>query len=684
MARVARERAETVALAGLILQLVFAGVAFLLGNWNLSLANQVEAWHLLVGVPFWLVALVQLRARRRTDEEALEMERLDAARQAGRDHSLFAEGEAHAFVAKTRLRQLERYVVPAFSAVMALLLAGLATLLFTRLMKAGAPAAMQNQALSAAIMIGMAFFSFLFGMYAAGMARQREWRLLRAGASYLLSCALGSGAAGVVLGVSHIFKEDRPDIWVTYVILAAVCLAGVEILLNFIVDFYRPRIEGQEARPAYDSRLFGLLAEPSGILKTVSATLDYQFGFKISETWFYRFMERAIAPLFLFTLAAFYLLTCIVVIRPEEHAILERFGRPLTGRTAIGPGLHLKYPWPIDKVRRYPTDRIQMLRLGHELMDEDAKAEGEPTQAEEEAKAKKFRGVAEPMAIRKLERKDPRVILWDKQHYKKEHLVLVGMREEAKRKLLELPAGQEGEDKQPPVPVVLLSSHVEVHYRVRPEGLHDFLYNHAQPDALLEAIGYREIIRYLASVDMFEVMGRNREKASDDLKARIAAAAEREKLGVEIVFVGLQGVHPPVEGEVGKKFQEVIAAWQEKEAKILEAEGQANKIRGQTRYERRIRVNTARADRYQRVTLARAAAERFKTQADLDKRAPGVYRMRELLAAAEESLPTARKYVVAAKGIVSQRLMVDLKDQLTPELWRIGFKEQRPEEKQEE
>ena len=661
------------ALAGLILQLIFAGIAFLLGYWNLSIANRVEAWHLLLGVPFWLIALAQLRGRRRTDEESVEMDRLEAARRAGRERSLFEEGEAQAFVAKTRLRQLERYFVPAFSAILGLLLAGLAINMIVRVWKTGQPAGLQNQALSMAVMAGIAFFCFLVGMYAAGMARQAEWRLLRAGASYMLSCAVGAAATAVSLGVSGLLKEDRPDLWIAYAILVGLILAGAEILLNLVLDFYRPRIEGQEPRPAYDSRVFGLLAEPGGIFKTLSATLDYQFGFKISETWFYRFLERAIAPLLLFTLAAFYLLTSIVVIKPEEHAIIERFGRPRQGVTPIGPGFYLKWPWPIDKVRRYPTGRIQSLRLGHELM------EKKPGEAAEEKPVTTASG----RIIRIPQRKDPRAILWDQPHYKKEHLVLVGVKDVQKEP--ERRPDDESGDKpeEAPVPVVLLSSHVEVQYRVTRDGLHDFLYRHAEPEALLEAIGYREIIRYLADQDMMHVMSEGRQQASADLKKRIADAAKREKLGIEILFVGLQGVHPPVEGDVGKAYQEVMAAWQEQVAKVNEAEGEANKIEAETEYTRRVLLASARADSYIRETLADAEKKRFKVQMEIDDKA-GIYRMREFLTAAERALPKLRKYVVAATGLISQRLFLDLKDEIKPEQWQIGYQETKPEEKKEE
>ena len=64
----------------------------------------------------------------------------------------------------------------------------------------------------------------------------------------------------------------------------------------------------------YESRLVGLLGQPEGLITTAAQALDYQFGFKVSETWFYRFFERALGWLLLLQVAALLLSTCVVFI----------------------------------------------------------------------------------------------------------------------------------------------------------------------------------------------------------------------------------------------------------------------------------------------------------------------------------------------------------------------------------
>ncbi|GAI54786.1 unnamed protein product, partial [marine sediment metagenome] len=147
--------------------------------------------------------------------------------------------------------------------------------------------------------------------------------------------------------------------------------------------------------------------EPGGILHTAASAIDYQFGFKISQTWFYKLLEKAIVPLILFAAAALYFLSCIVVVGPDEQAIIEHFGNPVKGADGVKigvkiyePGLSLKWPWPIDKIYKYPTKRIMELAIGYK-----PKIDPQTGMPEREPK------------------------LWGTQHYEEEYKLLVASRQ---------------------------------------------------------------------------------------------------------------------------------------------------------------------------------------------------------------------------------------------------------------
>ena len=136
-----------------------------------------------------------------------------------------------------------------------------------------------------------------------------------------------------------------------------------------MLEVYRVRVRGGETRLLYESRLVGLFGQPEAIITTAAHALDYQFGFKVSETWFYRFLEKALGWLILAQLAILVLSTCFVVIEPGDEALLERFGRPMGENGVIGPGLHFKLPWPIDQTIVYHTEQMQTFIVGAEPED---------------------------------------------------------------------------------------------------------------------------------------------------------------------------------------------------------------------------------------------------------------------------------------------------------------------------
>lgn len=124
---------------------------------------------------------------------------------------------------------------------------------------------------------------------------------------------------------------------VARVLVVILGFVAVENLATLVFDIYRPRLKGQAEHPLYESRLIGILSQPDGLITTAAQALDYQFGFKVSETWFYRFLERAFAWLVLVQLGILLLSTSFVFIEPGEQGLLQRFGRPVEGREVLGP-----------------------------------------------------------------------------------------------------------------------------------------------------------------------------------------------------------------------------------------------------------------------------------------------------------------------------------------------------------
>jgi regulator of protease activity HflC (stomatin/prohibitin superfamily) len=442
------------------------------------------------------------------------------------------------------------------------------------------------------------------------------------------------------------------------------------MLVNFVLDFYRPRTAGGAARAVYDSRLSGLLAEPQGLFRTFAHTMDYQFGFRISETWFFRFLERAFLPLVLVWAVTLYALGSLVVVRPGEAAVIERWGAP-RGMTAVpsdsagwdaaprplGPGLHLKWPWPVETVRLLPRGRTRTVFVGFRV------------RSGEEADAK----------ARELSRK---VVSWDAEHVEDEIKYLRPMPETMEEAPPLAPPGAPEAEAAPPAPVrpaggaveegprpegvagatgrrpalvaaadlpdvLFLSGLFSLEWRVGPApgDVYRYLYRMRDPEATLRLLFEREVTAYTAGANFWDLLAGEPEHAKERIFRRLREETARLGLGVELVALNIQNVHPPV-GEVGKAYQAVLGAREQREALLYGGEVEAIRIEGLVESVFNEKVTEAEAYRHRRVAVSEAEAARFEQQRSADRAAPRVYRHREATAALEAGLAGARKVLV--------------------------------------
>lgn len=615
---------KKIGLVDLIISLVISGSAAFLAFYSNTLSGQAAI--VFLGLGFLVSAISYFQARLEDSErlEKLEFEELNKSKGSA---SLFNITDAEIFPAQRAREQFERVFVPAFTVLLFLLQSGAAYWLWTWLDKAIAkPLTRPMVAMSLYAMFALVLF--LLGKYSASLARFRgeSARLLRPGASYLL---LGSYICFVVTGSLAAVQLGFPfvDRYVARALAVIVALAGLESLVTLVLEIYRPRVKGKAARVLYESRLVGLLAQPEGLVTTAAQALDYQFGFKVSETWFYRFLERALAWLILLQLGLLWLFTAVVFISPGEQALIERFGRPLANKPVLEPGLHFKLPWPIDTVYRERTREIQTFNIGL------------PPEPHDEAET----------AIE--------TVLWTVSHNKEgqeEFNLLVASRESG--------AGpQAGGDRGAPVDLLTVS--IPVQYQIK--DLLAWKTNHVDAGKLLEKIATREVVRYLVGVDLKNVMSSGRSKAASDLARLIQARADELKLGVNIVFVGLQDIHPPV--KVARKFEEVTGASQEAESLVRQAEAYAAQTVALAEANALKEVLDAQAYSNRVVSARQASAAQFANQILAYNAAPEIFMNRAYLQILERGSTNARKYVIAVTNS-QDVIQLNLEDKVRPDL----------------
>jgi regulator of protease activity HflC (stomatin/prohibitin superfamily) len=568
---------------------------------------------LLAGYGFYvaLMSYFQMSLIERENFERLEIEELSKSRGS---ESLFATAGGDTFPAKRSREQFERFFIPGLT-ILLFVLQLLGAYLPWKEIAAMPPIFTPRATLAMSLLGLMGLVLFLLGKYSSGLVRLQKQKYLRPGGAYLLLTAYACFAvtADIAAVLAGFGKTDQI---LARILCVVVALIAVETLLGLVLEIYRVRMRGTDARLLYESRLVGLLGQPEAIITTAAHALDYQFGFKVSESWFYRFLEKALGWLIVAQFVIFALSTCFVVIEPGDQALLERFGRPLGGDGVIGPGLHLKMPWPIDQTINYHTQQIQRFIIG-------AEPDQSPTLA------------------------------WAKTHSKEENFLV------ASQITADTAAG-----KAPPVNLLAVS--IPVQYQIT--NLAMWAYINEDPDTLLRGITTREVVQYLASADFDNLMSRGREVAGAELLKNMQRAVDDQKMGARIVFVGLEDIHPPT--KVAKKFEEVVGAAETREANILQATAYATTSNALASAQASNVVWTADASAHQMATNSAARAMLFADQQQAYAAAPGangIYETRAELDTIVKNSAPIRKYILVTSN-TPDILIYNLEDKVRSEL----------------
>jgi regulator of protease activity HflC (stomatin/prohibitin superfamily) len=597
--------------------------AFVVTGYARSLAGQAASIFLGLAA---LVAFVSWFQMRLEENERLEKLELDELVKSKGGSTLFDAKDSEVFPAQRSREQFEKFFVPGFGVLLFLLEAGGAWLLWHWISKSMTVIAPDRAMPALALFAIFALLLFLFGRFSVTIARLENHRLLRPGAGFILLGAYICFATA--LGIAGVKAEfPKADFYIAKALCVLLGLMAAEILITLLLEIYRPRVKGKISRPLYDSRLVGLLGQPESLFTTAAQTIDYQFGFNVSDTWFFQLMKRNLLVLLLAQFAVLILSTCVVFIDAGEQAVLERFGKPVADGILL-PGAHLKLPWPADRIFRYRTEQIQTFDVGYTP---DAQSENTKT------------------------------ILWTVAHSREENF-LVGSDPVAVQN-----TGADTNDPVKAPPVSLITVSIPVQFQIT--DVRAWAYNNADPSALLQDLATRAVVHYLAGVDLNDVMSHSRLAAAEELQNQIQAAADGRNLGAKILFVGLQDIHPPV--AVAADYEKVVGAEQTRLATILGAEAERIRTNDLAEAAAFTLTNVADANRQRAEVSAYANAALFTNQIPAFAAAPSVYKQRAYFQTFAAATANSRKYILLLTN-AQDVVIFNLEDKIREDLLNLN------------
>jgi regulator of protease activity HflC (stomatin/prohibitin superfamily) len=181
-------------------------------------------------------------------------------------------------------------------------------------------------------------------------------------------------------------------------------------------------------------------------------------------------------------------------------------------------------------------------------------------------------------------------------------------------------------------------------------------------------------VQLASTVDLHDLMGPSRLELTGQLRDRIGAKVREERLGIEVVYLGFLGMHPPV--PVAPAFQSVVEAQEKALSQVVEAQSYAQRTVPEAKTQGTALVNDAQAERSRQELVGKAEEESFKNHvAAYEQASPAIYRSRYFLTALEEALRGKRKIVLPA-NLAEESFVIKLEDKLRADLLNIDLEKE--------
>ncbi len=299
-------------------------------------------------------------------------------------------------------------------------------------------------------------------------------------ARFLKAAQVTGFLSGIALAVRAygFYQVEYLLVMVTAVFLSLSLMEVAFIAVNRLLvkdeDYYKNFILELHILPA--------LLSGKNPIEMLLLSLERRSGISIRSAWTFQFVRRSIIPLSFAALVLFWLFTGLVQINPDEKGVVYRLGQQRKD-FVLEPGLHLKFPWPVDNVAVLPAYGHHRFSVGYEG---DTRAN----------------------------------YLWTTDHAGGEYSFLLG-------------DGRE-----------LVSVNMLVTYRI--SDVFDYLNEFDDPVSVLQGKAYEILLQEVVKTDLDGLLTRDRARLAQLIHGRLQSVSEEMRLGMDVVDIALPSIHPPV------------------------------------------------------------------------------------------------------------------------------------------
>lgn len=251
----------------------------------------------------------------------------------------------------------------------------------------------------------------------------------------------------------------------------------------------------------------------------------------------------------------------------------------------LEPGLHLTLPYPFDKVEIYDTETVNKTTIGYKA----------------------------------TENADN---IWTEGHEGEEYKLLLG-------------GGDE-----------VVSINLRLEYKI--SDLKQYLTTATSPESMMQALAYELVTDQTIATDLSSLMSADRDAFSENFQKELGKMLEEKEIGLEVVAVVLESIHPPV--EIAWVYQELISAEIKAEKYLVNAQDVAAVTIAQAETTYDTTVGTAQVSYEEKVATAKASITEFMASVEAYNASSDAYKYQKYLAAVRKAYGNAN-LVILGEGV---------------------------------
>ena len=293
---------------------------------------------------------------------------------------------------------------------------------------------------------------------------------------------------------------------------------------------------------------------------------------------------RDITPAILFMIGVLLWLSTCII-QVETHQQAAVYRIGHLQEKILQPGLHLTLPYPFDKVEIYDTQTVNKTTIGYKA----------------------------------TENADN---IWTEGHQGEEYKLLLG-------------GGDE-----------VVSINLRLEYKI--SDLKQYLTTATSPESMMQALEYELVTDQTIATDLSSLMSADRDAFSENFQKELSKMMKEKNLGLEVVAVILESIHPPV--EIAWVYQELISAGINAERYLVNAQDVAAVTIAQAETTKDTTVGSAQVSYEEKLAAAKASVTEFMASVEAYNASSDAYKYQKYLAAVRKAYGNAN-LVILGNGV---------------------------------